>query len=196
MVGPSVYADRVNDPSEPMVWCDIETTGLEKTDRLLEIAVLVTDADLHALGAPVSIVLPATDARLEAMTDIVKTMHRSSGLWAECRVASGTVGEAQDRIMEYVAEWVKPNGAPMCGSNIRFDRERLERWMPSFEDYCHYRIVDVSSVKELARRWNRPVYDSLPKTERAHRALPDLYDSIGELGHYRQHFLRTATPAA
>lgn len=179
-----------------MVFCDVETTGLDFGDRILEIAVLVTDPDLRPLGEPISIVLPATDARLEAMPDIVKNMHRTSGLWQECRMASGTIEEAEERIMEYVRAHTGPKIAPMGGSTISFDRRFLKQELPTFEDYCLHRCIDVSSVKELARRWNPGVYARLPRPARRHRALSDIADSISELSFYRQHFLRCAAPAA
>lgn len=193
--GPSVYADPVNDLFSPLVWCDVETTGLKHHDQLLEIAVLVTDLDLCPLAEPVSIVLHATDDQLEAMEEDVKAMHRASGLYDACRMSGGTLQDARTQILDYLRVWTKPQASPMCGSNIRFDRAFLDRHLPEVDQYCHYRIIDVSGVKELVRRWFPLVYSRLPASTRSHRALPDIHESIAELQFYRKNAFRGAEPA-
>lgn len=172
------------------MWADVETTGLHKDDVLLEIAVVVTDSDLRVLGDPVSIVLSATDKDLAAMVEPVTTMHRSSGLTEACRQSSVTLRQAQDQILEYVCAWVPLGVAPLCGSSIAFDRHFISRDLPVFDAFLHYRTVDVSTVKELARRWFPPQYSQLPQANKAHRALLDIYDSIRELEFYRSNVFR------
>lgn len=194
MAGPSVYADPVNDLLvDPMVWCDVETTGLELDEQVLEVGVMITDADLNPIGEPVSIVLHASDERLDKMTDFVKTMHRASGLYEACRISSGTLPYARDAIMQYLRQWIGPKTAPLCGSNIRFDRWFVHRDLRELDDFCHYRIVDVSSIKEEVRRNLPEVYAGLHKPAGAHRVLSDICDSIAELRYYRAHAFRPRT---
>ncbi|WP_329037535.1 oligoribonuclease [Streptomyces sp. NBC_00178] len=172
--------------NDRMVWIDCEMTGLSLTDdALIEVAALVTDSELNVLGDGVDIVIRPPDAALETMPEVVRQMHTASGLLDE--LAGGTtLAEAEERVLAYISEHVKePGKAPLCGNSVGTDRGFLARDMPSLEGYLHYRIVDVSSVKELARRWYPRAYFNSPDKNGNHRALADIRDSITELRYYR-----------
>lgn len=162
-------------------------TGLTSQDALIEVAALVTDPDLNVLGEGVDIVIHTSDAALDGMLDIVKQMHHKSGLTEEVRKSAVTVQEAEDRVLEYVTTWVKdPRTAPLCGNSIATDRGFIARDMPRLDAHLHYRMIDVSSVKELCRRWYPRVYFGQPEKGLAHRALADIRESIRELRYYRE----------
>jgi oligoribonuclease len=181
--------------NDRLVWIDCEMTGLDlRNDALIEIAVLVTDGELTVLGEGVDIVIHADDAALDAMPDVVREMHARSGLTEEVRRSTVTVAEAQDRALEYIRSFVPdPRTAPLAGNSIATDRGFLARDMPELDAYLHYRMVDVSSVKELCRRWFPRVFYAKPEKGMAHRALADIYESIRELDYYR-HTLFVAQP--
>jgi oligoribonuclease len=177
--------------SDRLVWIDCEMTGLDlERDALIEVAVLVTDAELNVLGDGVDVVVapPAEQlpALLEGMVEVVREMHTSSGLLAE--LADGVpLAEAEERILAYVREHVPdPGRAQLAGNTVGTDRGFLARDMPTLEAHLHYRIVDVSSIKELARRWYPRAYFNAPKKTGNHRALGDIRDSIAELRYYRE----------
>ncbi len=173
--------------SDRIVWIDCEMTGLDLTrDALVEVAVLVTDSDLTVLGEGVDVVIKPPDAAVEQMRDVVREMHTASGLLTE--LAGGTtLADAQEQVMAYVREWVPDLGkAPLAGNSVGTDRGFLARDMPELEAWLHYRIVDVSSVKELARRWFPRAYFAAPAKDGGHRALADIRDSIIELRYYRE----------
>ncbi|WP_459645689.1 oligoribonuclease [Kineococcus sp. NUM-3379] len=176
--------DRVQDR---IVWIDCEMTGLDlERDALVEVAALVTDADLNVLGTGVDVVVKPPDAALEAMDPVVVSMHTSSGLLAELP-AGRTLAEAEAAVLEYVRTWVpEARKAPLAGSSVHTDRAFLTRDMPGLVGHLHYRIVDVSSLKELARRWFPRVYFNTPKKHGGHRALADIRESIQELKYYRE----------
>jgi len=176
--------------SDRLVWIDCEMTGLDlDKDALIEVAVLVTDSELNVLGDGVDVVIapPAGDlpGLLDGMVDVVREMHTASGLLEE--LAGGiTMAEAQERVLAYVREHVPEAGkAQLAGNSVGTDRGFLARDMPELEQHLHYRIVDVSSIKELARRWYPRVYFNSPKKTGNHRALGDIRDSIAELRYYR-----------
>ncbi|MFI0979559.1 oligoribonuclease [Streptomyces sp. NPDC021093] len=173
--------------NDRMVWIDCEMTGLSLTDdALIEVAALVTDSELNVLGEGVDIVIRPPDAALETMPEIVRQMHTSSGLLDEL-AAGTTLADAEAQVMAYIREHVKePKKAPLCGNSVGTDRGFLARDMRELEDYLHYRIVDVSSVKELARRWFPRAYFNSPDKNGNHRALADIRDSITELRYYRE----------
>ena len=161
-------------------------TGLELGhDALIEVAVLVTDSELNVLGEGVDVVIACPPEALETMPDVVREMHTSSGLLDE--LADGvTMDEAQQIVLSYVREHVPEAGkAPLAGNSVGTDRGFLARDMPELEAYLHYRIIDVSSVKELARRWYPRAYFASPKKQGGHRALADIRESIDELRYYR-----------
>jgi oligoribonuclease len=163
-------------------------TGLELgRDALIEVAALVTDPDLNVLGEGVDVVIHTDDALLDGMLEVVAQMHASSGLTEAVRASTVTVAEAEDMVMSYVTTHVKePRTAPLCGNSIATDRGFLAREMPRFDAYLHYRMIDVSSIKELCRRWYPRTYYGQPGKGLAHRALADIRESIRELEFYRR----------
>ncbi len=174
--------------NDRLVWIDCEMTGLDlRSDALVEIAVLVTDAELNILGEGVDLVVHADDDALARMQPVVRDMHERSGLTEEIRRSTVTLAEAEQRVLEYVREHV-PDGrsAPLAGNSIATDRGFIARDMPELDAHLHYRMVDVSSVKELVRRWYPRVYYAQPEKGLAHRALNDIRESIRELAYYRQ----------
>ncbi|MFI9644581.1 oligoribonuclease [Micromonospora sp. NPDC051925] len=171
-----------------LVWIDCEMTGLDLVgDKLIEVAALVTDPDLNVLGEGVDVVIHADEAALEAMPEIVRTMHAKSGLTEEVRRSTVTLAEAEDMVLEYVTSHVKdPRTAPLCGNSIATDRGFIARDMTRLDAHLHYRMIDVSSIKELCRRWYPRVYFGQPQKGLAHRALADIRESIRELEYYRR----------
>jgi len=173
---------------DELVWIDCEMTGLDLgSDRLIEIAALVTDADLNVLGEGIDVVIHADDAALDGMVDVVAKMHRSSGLTEEVRNSMIDVATAEAMVMDYIRSHVpQAKMAPLAGSSIATDRGFLARDMPNLDDYLHYRMIDVSSIKELCRRWYPKIYFGQPDKGLAHRALADIEESIRELKYYRR----------
>ncbi|MDG4802552.1 oligoribonuclease [Micromonospora sp. WMMD980] len=171
-----------------LVWIDCEMTGLDlRRDALIEVAALVTDPDLNVLGEGVDVVIHADDAALDGMPEIVRTMHAKSGLTEEVRRSTVTLAEAEDMVLDYVTSHVKdPRTAPLCGNSIATDRGFLARDMTRLDAHLHYRMIDVSSIKELCRRWYPRVYFGQPQKGLAHRALADIRESIRELEYYRR----------
>ncbi|MCV2490864.1 oligoribonuclease [Geodermatophilus sp. YIM 151500] len=171
-----------------LVWIDCEMTGLDLTrDKLVEVAVVITDSELNVLDPGLDLVIAADDATLDAMEDVVAEMHAKSGLTDAVRSATLTVPEAEQQLLAYVKRFVpQRRTAPLCGNSIGTDRGFLARDMPELDDHLHYRMVDVSSVKELARRWFPRVYFAQPAKGLAHRALADIVESIRELAYYRR----------
>ncbi|MER7416491.1 oligoribonuclease [Micromonospora peucetia] len=171
-----------------LVWIDCEMTGLDLgRDKLIEVAALVTDPDLNVLGDGVDVVIHADEAALGAMPEIVATMHAKSGLTEEVRRSTVTLAEAEQMVLDYVASHVKdPRTAPLCGNSIATDRGFITRDMPRLDAHLHYRMIDVSSIKELCRRWYPRVYFGQPQKGLAHRALADIRESIRELEYYRR----------
>jgi oligoribonuclease len=174
--------------TDRLVWIDCEMTGLDiGRDALIEIAVLVTDGDLTVLGEGVDLVIHAAETALAGMPEIVREMHERSGLTDAVRASTVTVAEAEQLALDYVREHVPdPRSAPLAGNSIATDRAFLSRDMPELDGYLHYRMVDVSSVKELARRWYPRVFYAKPEKGLAHRALADIMESIRELEYYRR----------
>ena len=173
---------------DELVWIDCEMTGLDlKSDRLIEIAALVTDADLNVIGEGVDVVIHTDDAALDGMVDVVAKMHRSSGLTEEVRASTIDVATAEAMVMDYIRSHVpQAKTAPLAGNSIATDRGFLTRDMPTLDDYLHYRMIDVSSIKELCRRWYPKIYYGQPEKGLAHRALADIQESIRELRYYRR----------
>jgi oligoribonuclease len=171
-----------------LVWIDCEMTGLDLgKDALIEVAALVTDRDLNVLGDGVDVVIHADEEALAGMPEIVRTMHQKSGLTEEVRRSAVTLREAEDLVLDYVASQVpEPRTAPLCGNSIATDRGFLARDMPRLDAHLHYRMIDVSSIKELCRRWYPRVYFGQPTKGLAHRALADVRESIRELEYYRR----------
>lgn len=173
---------------DELVWIDCEMTGLDlKTDRLIEIAVLVTDADLNILGEGIDVVIHAPDEALSAMIEVVAQMHDRSGLTEEVRASTIDVPAAEAMVLDYIRSHVRQaKTAPLAGNSIATDRGFIARDMPALDDYLHYRMIDVSSIKELCRRWYPRIYFGQPEKGLAHRALADIHESISELQYYRR----------
>ena len=171
-----------------LVWVDCEMTGLDLShDAMIEIAVVVTDADLQPLDPGIDIVIHAEDDLLDAMVPVVRDMHASSGLTEEVRRSTVTMADAEAQVLDYIRRFVpEPRTAPLCGNSIGTDRGFIARDMAELDDYLHYRMVDVSSIKELARRWFPRIYFGQPAKGLAHRALADILESIAELAYYRR----------
>lgn len=169
-----------------IVWVDCEMTGLDvKIDEICEIGVVVTDEDLVEQDEGLQLVIRPSEEAMANMGDFVTNMHTESGLLQE--ISGGiSVGEAEDKVLEYVAKYVEAKSAPLAGNSIGTDRMFLNKYMPKLDGYLHYRNVDVSSIKELVRRWYPRVYFQMPKKTGNHRALADIKESIKELRYYRQ----------
>jgi oligoribonuclease len=174
--------------ADRLVWIDCEMTGLDlRRDALIEVAVVVTDAELNLLDDGLDVIIYAHDDVLDTMVPFVRDMHASSGLSAAVRQSAIGLGEAEELVLDYVKGHVpEPKSAPLCGNSIATDRGFLARDMPDLDEYLHYRMIDVSSIKELAKRWYPRVYQSQPDKGLSHRALADIRESIHELAYYRQ----------
>jgi len=177
--------ERVQDK---LVWIDCEMTGLDLSkDKLIEIAALVTDSELNILGEGVDIVIHADDDALANMPAVVTDMHAKSGLTDEVRASTVTLEEAEQRVLAYIKEHVPVAGTvPLAGNSIGTDRGFISRDMAALDTYLHYRMIDVSSIKELSRRWYPRIYYGQPAKGLAHRALADIKESIKELQYYRR----------
>ncbi|MGG5171471.1 oligoribonuclease [Pseudarthrobacter sp. J1738] len=173
--------------NERIVWIDCEMTGLSlENDALIEVAALVTDSELNILGEGVDVVIKPDDASLAQMNDFVRNMHTQSKLLDELPQGK-TMAEAEAEIMEYIERWVpEPGKAPLGGNSVGTDRTFLARDMPAVVEHLHYRVIDVSTIKELSRRWFARAYFQSPAKSGGHRALGDIRDSINELRYYRE----------
>lgn len=179
-----------------LVWLDMEMSGLNPDcDRVLEIAVVVTDADLGIIAEGPVLAIAQSERVLLGMDSWNTATHGRSGLTARVRESRIDEEAATDAVLAFVAQYVPRGKSPMCGNSICQDRRFMARWMPRLESYFHYRNLDVSTLKELARRWNPAVYRSFEKKSR-HEALADIYESIDELKHYRTHWLGAAAATA
>jgi len=173
--------------TDRLVWIDCEMTGLDlEHDALIEIACVVTDGELNLLDAGIDEIIKPPPESLDQMDDVVRDMHTTSGLLEE--LASGiSLAEAQERVLDYVRGHItESRKVPLCGNSIATDRSFLARDMPELDAFLHYRMVDVSSIKELARRWYPRVYFASPPKKGGHRALADIIDSVRELQYYRE----------
>ncbi|MGH8029009.1 MAG: oligoribonuclease [Arenimonas sp.] len=169
-----------------LVWIDLEMTGLDPdVDAIIEIATLVTDANLQVLAEGPELAIRHPVERLHAMDDWNRTTHSRSGLWQRVLDSTVTAEQAEDATMAFLAQWVPAGKSPMCGNSICQDRRFLARGMPRLERCFHYRNLDVSTIKELARRWSPGVFEGLVKTG-AHTAISDIRESVKELAHYRR----------
>lgn len=170
-----------------LIWIDLEMTGLDPlVDSIIEIATLVTDHELNVLAEGPSLAIHHPLARLEAMDDWNRATHRKSGLWDRVLESPHTLAEAEALTCEFLSHWVPAGKSPMCGNSICQDRRFLVRLMPRLENWFHYRNLDVSTIKELARRWAPALLEGVRK-QGAHTALADVRESVDELRHYRGH---------
>lgn len=173
-----------------LIWIDLEMTGLDTfNDSIIEIATIVTDSDLNILAEGPILAIHQPDAILEGMDEWNTRQHGGSGLTERVRNSTVTEAEAEKATLDFLREYVPANASPMCGNSICQDRRFLARCMPELEDYFHYRNLDVSSLKELARRWAPQVEKSFKKNS-SHLAMDDVKDSIRELQHYREHLIK------
>ena len=182
--GSGLLSVTVNDR---LVWVDCEMTGLDlRKDALIEIAALVTDGELNILGDGVDVVIHATDEQLADMPEVVVQMHTKSGLTEQVRRSAVTMAQAEQIVLDYIKQYVpEPRTAPLAGNSIATDRGFIARDMPALDGHLHYRMIDVSSIKELSRRWYPRVYYAQPAKGMAHRALADIIESVRELAYYR-----------
>jgi len=176
-----------------LVWIDLEMTGLDpESDHIIEIATIVTDSDLNLLGEGPVVAIHQPEHTLAAMDEWNTSHHTSSGLVERVQKSPYSAHDAEAQTLDFLSQWVEPGASPMCGNSICQDRRFMARYMKSLEAFFHYRNLDVSSVKELARRWAPGVAEGVVK-QGAHLALSDIRDSIEELRHYREHFFRIPT---
>ena len=177
------------DPNPLLIWLDMEMTGLNpETEHILEIATLVTNSELEIIAEGPDLVVHQSDEILAAMGEWCQQHHGASGLTEASRSSTISVAEAEARTLEFLSQHCRPGFSPLCGNTIGQDRRFIVRYMPKLDVFLHYRSVDVSSIKELARRWY-PKAPILPKAE-SHRALDDIRESLAELRHYRKHVFR------
>ncbi|EEG26833.1 oligoribonuclease [Corynebacterium matruchotii] len=176
------------DKHDRIVWIDLEMTGLDIHEHtIVEVAALITDADLNVLGEGVDVVVHASEEELRRMNEFVTNMHESSGLLAEIQESTVTLKEAEDAVLELIAKHCdSEHPAPLAGNSIGTDRGFIREYMPRLDEALHYRMIDVSTVKELARRWAPRVYYHQPEKDMSHRALADIVESIRELDFYRR----------
>ena len=178
--------DAVQIQADHLIWIDLEMTGLD-TDRdgILEIATLVTDKQLNELAEGPVLAIATPLERLQAMDDWNRNQHGKSGLWQRALDSTVTLAEAEAQTLAFLRQWLPERASPMCGNSICQDRRFLHREMPQLEQFFHYRNLDVSSIKELAKRWAPQIMSGFQKSG-AHLAMSDIRDSIAELRHYRQ----------
>lgn len=179
------------DPTQDrLIWIDLEMTGLDtERDGILEIATVVTDGQLNVLAEGPELAIAHPLATLEAMDEWNRSQHGGSGLWRRVLEAGVPLADAESQTLAFLHQWVPANVSPMCGNSICQDRRFLHRLMPALERHFHYRNLDVSTLKELARRWKPEVYKGVVK-KGAHTALADIHESIEELRYYRDNFIR------
>jgi oligoribonuclease len=172
--------------NDRLIWIDLEMTGLDTdNDSIIEIATVVTDGQLNVLAEGPEFAINHSLATLEAMDEWNRNQHQRSGLWQRVLDSTTTAGQAEARTIAFLQDWIKAGASPMCGNSICQDRRFLHRQMPRLEKYFHYRNLDVSTIKELSKRWSPAVAAGVTKTS-SHTALSDVHDSIAELRHYRQ----------
>ncbi len=179
-------------PQDPLrlIWIDMEMTGLKPDqDRIIEVALVVTDGNLVTVAEAPVWVVHQSDAVLDGMDAWNQGTHARSGLVAKVKASTADDASVEAQALAFLAEYVPAKASPMCGNSICQDRRFLARWMPAFEDWFHYRNLDVSTLKELCRRWKPDLMKGIPKEGR-HEALADVYESIEELKYYREHFIR------
>ncbi|HBN13906.1 MAG: oligoribonuclease [Gammaproteobacteria bacterium] len=178
------------DKTRTLIWIDMEMTGLEPdTDRIIEVATLVTDSDLNVLAEGPVIAVHQSEEALAAMDEWNQRTHGGSGLVERVRKSTIDDAEAERQTIEFLSQYADPRSSPMCGNSVHQDRRFMVRYMPALEAFFHYRNLDVSTVKELARRWRPELPGGFSKAT-THQALDDIRESVDELRYYRQHFFK------
>ncbi|WP_293762774.1 oligoribonuclease [uncultured Aquitalea sp.] len=173
-----------------LIWLDMEMTGLDpEKERIIEVAMIATDSQLNVLGQSPVLVIHQPDSLLDAMDDWNKNTHGKSGLIDKVKASAVSEAQAEEMLLAFMAEYVPARTSPMCGNTIHQDRRFMVRWMPRLEEYFHYRNIDVSTLKELCKRWKPEVARGVVKRGK-HEALADIEESIEELRYYREHFLK------
>lgn len=177
-----------------LIWIDLEMTGLDpQRERIIEMAIIITDANLNTLAESPVLVVNQPDTILDAMDDWNTKQHNGSGLVDRVKASTLTEAQAEAQMLEFLQQHTDAGTSPMCGNSVHQDRRFLNRYMPALEDYFHYRNLDVSTLKELVRRWRPDLLKGLTK-KGSHLALDDIRDSIDEMRYYREHFLKADTP--
>lgn len=172
-----------------LAWLDMEMTGLNPDiDRIIEVAMIITDSDLNILAQSEVLVIHQPDSIIDHMDKWNTTTHTRTGLVDKVKASTLTETEAEEKLLAFISEWIPEKASPMCGNSIHQDRRFMVRYMPRLEAYFHYRNLDVSTLKELARRWNPAIVKGISK-KGAHQALDDIKESIEEMAYYREHFL-------
>ena len=175
---------------DALIWIDMEMSGLNpETDRVLEIAIVITDAQLNVVAEAPVLVVHQSDAVLDAMDNWNKSTHKKSGLIDRVRASTLTEAQAEDRMIDFLAQYVPSGTSPVCGNSVHQDRRFLVRYLPRLDAWFHYRLIDVSTLKELARRWKPEVLNGMVKHGR-HEALADIHESIEELRYYRAQIMK------
>ena len=175
---------------DALIWIDLEMTGLKpQTDTIIEIATLVTDSQLRLIAEGPVLAIHHDEATLATMDEWNQRQHGSSGLLARVRGSSVTLAQAEQATLDFLAQHVERGASPMCGNSICQDRRFLYKYMPTLAEFFHYRNLDVSTLKELSKRWKPEVFNSFKKQQK-HTALADVHESIEELAHYREHFIK------
>lgn len=179
-------SSKAKQVTERLVWVDLEMSGLDiNKEHILEMACLVTDADLNLLASGPNLIIHQPDEVLDGMGEWCTKQHGESGLTAAVRASEISLQQAEQQMLDFVKEYTKPGRAALAGNSVHADREFLKKYMPAFTEHLHYRIVDVSTVKELCRRWYPREFNEAPKKGLSHRALDDIQESIKELQYYR-----------
>ena len=180
-----------------LAWMDLEMTGLDPaSDVIVEIATLITDDSLELVAEGPDLVVSAPQEALASMQDVVREMHTKSGLLDQIRASTLSLEDAGEMTLSFLKEHIgKPRTVPLCGNSIGVDRRFLAAQLPEVENFLHYRSIDVSTVKELARRWNQPAFRGAPEKAKGHRALDDIRESLDELRHYRESFFKIPNEA-
>jgi len=180
------------DKKQHLIWIDLEMTGLiPESDRIIEIATIVTNTDLQVVAEGPVLAIHQSEEMMKGMDDWNQRHHGQSGLIERVRLSPNNESEAEQATIKFLSQYCEPGFSPMCGNSICQDRRFLARYMPALEAFFHYRNLDVSSIKELAKRWRPDIADGVKK-QGTHQALEDIRDSIQELRHYREHFFKTS----
>ncbi|XP_077360334.1 small fragment nuclease [Festucalex cinctus] len=180
--------------SEKMVWVDLEMTGLDiENDKILEMACIITDSDLNILAEGPNLIITQSDDVLESMSEWCVEQHGKTGLTQEVRQSKITLEQAEYEFLSFIRQHTPPGQCPLAGNSVHADKRFLDKYMPHFMNHLHYRIIDVSSIKELCRRWFPVEYERAPRKKATHRALEDIRESIKELQYYRDSIFKATT---